>query len=137
MNALLPELAKRPDVLFVYVTAPPLAGDSTRPAWKYALRSLARRPDSGALAREFDDWMTSPDGWLSHYASSNVVVFDYFDVLTGHGQSNRLVYPSGNHDSHPTSAGNSEATKAFVPFLNRALHRAGGGVTASRSTLGR
>ena len=87
-------------------------------------RSLAQRPDSGALAREFDDWMTSSDGWLSHYAASNVVVFDYFDILTGHRRSNMLVYPSGKYDSHPTSAGNTEATKAFVPFLNRALRHA-------------
>ncbi|HSQ66300.1 MAG TPA: hypothetical protein VLM85_23920, partial [Polyangiaceae bacterium] len=79
--------------------------------------------ESGALARTFDDWMKSPDGWLSGYPRANVVVFDYFDVLTGDGRYDVSAYASGAGDSHPSSVGNERATAAFVPFLNRALDR--------------
>jgi len=132
MTAMLAELAKRPDVLFVYVTAPPLAPDGPVPAWRALARAAKRvlgrshrlAPDeSGALARTFDDWMKSPDGWLSGYPRANVVVFDYFDVLTGDGRQNVAAYASGAGDSHPSSVGNERATAAFVPFLNRALDR--------------
>ncbi len=130
MNALLRELAKRPDVLFVYVTAPPIAREDRAPAWKYALRSAKRKIDkrltpdeSGALAREFNDWVKSPDGWLAGYALANVVVFDLFDVLTAHGESNVLAYSSAEGDSHSTSTGNLKASEAFIPLLNRAMHR--------------
>jgi hypothetical protein len=131
MTAVLAELAKRPDVLFVYVTAPPLAGGSV-PAWRALARAAKRvlrvrrelpRDESGALARTFDDWMKSPSGWLAGYPRANVVVFDYFDVLTGNGLQNVAFYASAAGDSHPSSAGNEAATRLFVPFVNRALHR--------------
>lgn len=67
--------------------------------------------------------MKSPDGWLAGYPHANVVVFDYFDVLTGDGRQNVAAYPSQAGDSHPSSAGNERATEAFVPFVNRALNR--------------
>ncbi len=141
MKAVLAELAKHPDVLFVYVTAPPLAPNPPVPAWralarvvKHALLKTGHLPpdESGALARTFDDWMKSPDGWLKGYARTNVVVFDYFDVLTGNGKQNVLAYPSAPGDSHPASTGNEQATAAFVPFVNRAWHRfaAGDGALA-------
>jgi hypothetical protein len=79
--------------------------------------------ESGALTRTFNDWMKSPDGWLKGYAQPNVVVFDYFDALTNEGTTNVAAYPASAGDSHPSSAGNTKATDAFVPFLNRALHR--------------
>jgi len=134
MTALRAELARHPEVLFVYLTAPPSAPRAApEPAWKWLARRLLGRPGpreqlarSGALARRFDDWMVSRDGWLAGYPQRNVVVFDYFDVLTGHGRSNFLAYAAGDGtDAHPTRAGQEAAARELVPFLNRAVRRAG------------
>jgi hypothetical protein len=81
---------------------------------------------SARLAREFNNWLAGKDGWLKDSTLTNVVVFDYYDVLTQHGASNWSRYPTGDgFDSHPSREGNQMAAKAFVPFLNRAVHRAG------------
>lgn len=133
MRALLPHFQARPDTLFVYLTAPPRAPRlQPEPAWKWIVkRALGRgtTPDrlreQAARARRFNDWMKSPDGWLAGYDGNNVVVFDYFDVLTG-GDGDLLAYPTGGGvDSHPSSEGQRRAAEAFVPFLNRAVRRAG------------
>lgn len=77
-------------------------------------------------ARTFNDWVKSPDGWLSGYPFQNVIVFDYFDQLTDQGASNVSRFPTlGGYDSHPSSEGNTKAAQAFVPMLNRAVRRAG------------
>lgn len=131
LAALLPELASRPDVLFVYVTAPPLAPKRSEPLYLWLARKVGARPArvplerSAALARRFDDWVTSPTGWLAGYRGTNVVVFDYYDVLTG-GASDVLAFPTGGgFDSHPAAEGNSRAAEQFLPFLDRAVRRAG------------
>jgi hypothetical protein len=134
MNELLPLFERQPDTLFVYLTAPPLAPSlPPQPAWKHLAKRVTGRgmtPSrlrAGArLAREFNDWARSPEGWLAGYGGDNVVVFDYFDILTGDGASNLLAYPTeGGIDSHPSTAGQTRAAAAFVPFLNRAVRRAG------------
>lgn len=134
LTALLPEMAKHPEVLFVYVTAPPLAPEAERErAWKWLLQTVRGRPhpkdallESGAWAREFNDWVKARDGWLANYAGRNVVVFDYYDVLTGHGRSNLSVYATdAGADAHASSDGNAIAAREFVPLLNRAVRRAG------------
>jgi hypothetical protein len=133
-TSLLDELRKQPDVLFVYVTAPPLARQvGVEPAWKWAAKRVtgkgntaAREARQGALARQFNDWVASKDGWLKDYPIENVVVFDYFDALTEDGKSNHLAYPTGDGtDSHPSTAGNTKVAERFVPFLNRAVRRQG------------
>jgi hypothetical protein len=132
-SALLLELAKHPDVLFVAVTAPPLAGKSSaEPLWKVIARKVLGKPrkdviQTGPLARQFNNWLKAADGWLEGYPHRNVVVFDYYDILTDEGASNFLRYPTGpdGSDSHPSTAGNTKAAQAFVPFLNRAVRRAG------------
>jgi hypothetical protein len=130
-TALLDEFRKSPSVLFVCLTAPPLAPKAQpQPLWKQLAKKLLRRPNtlalSARLARQFNSWLSSTDGWLKNYTLNNVVVFDYYDTLTGHGRSNFSVYATGNgFDSHPSSAGNSEAANALVPLLNRAVRRAG------------
>ncbi len=134
LRALLPHFRAHPDTLFVYLTAPPLA--PRRPAdpiWKRAARRLLGRPsaadrrrESARLARELDDWVASRDGWLHGDESTNVVAFDYYDLMTGGGRSDFLAYPTnGGLDSHPSSEGQRRAAEAFVPFLNRAVRRAG------------
>lgn len=133
LGALLPVFAKHPDVLFVYVTAPPLApGLAAEPAWKWLLKTALGKPPAaerlryqGEAARRFNDWVVSKDGWLAGSAGKNVVVFDLYDILTGRGRSDLLVYPTGGGlDSHPAAAGNQEVAAAFVPVLNRAVRRA-------------
>ena len=54
------------------------------------------------------------------------MVFDYYDILTDHGQSNLSRYATwGGEDSHPSREGNKLAAQAFVPFLNQAVRRLG------------
>jgi len=134
-TALLDELRKQPDVLFVCVTAPPIApGKKTLPLW----RDLASRAktmlkgshidlaESGHLAREFNNWLCDTGGWLKDYPLKNAVTFDYYDLLTDCGESDLCRYPTGDGgNSHPSSEGNQKAARAFVPFLNQAIHRAG------------
>lgn len=130
---LLNEFKRQPHKLFVYLTAPPNAPSFDKEPLLKALAKKAMGKPSTAevlaerarLAREFNDWVASPDGWLKDYPLKNVVVFDYYAQLTG-GDSNFLAYPSGDGtDSHPTTEGQQKAAKAFVPFINRAVRRAG------------
>jgi hypothetical protein len=132
LRAVRDELAKRPDVLFVYLTAPPRAPRTWPEAlWKRGLRKLLGRPtpserleQSAALARSFNHWVIAPDGWLANYAHENIVVFDLFGVLSDGGSL--LAYPTGDgRDSHPSSEGSRKAAHALVPFLNRAVQRSG------------
>ncbi len=131
LSALLPCFAEHPDVLFVYVTAPPMVAPFAEPLWKWAARrvrgdlSAPVQRQGAAWAREFNNWVRSPDGWLSEYPHRNVVAFDYYDVLTNEGESNMAMYPSDGHDPHPSAEGNRRAAERFVPFLNRALRRSG------------
>ncbi|MGK4007264.1 hypothetical protein WMF31_31875 [Sorangium sp. So ce1036] len=134
LTSLLPELAKRKDTLFVYLTAPAnVLKRSTEPAWKWTAKRILGKPTDeeiaqrqADLARSFNNWVKSPDGWLSGYPEKNVVVFDYYDVLTNRGESNFSLHGSqGNTDNHPSSEGNARAADELVPFINRAVRRAG------------
>jgi len=131
MRALLPIFAQHPDVLFVHLTTPPLAARTEKePAWKYLARALLGKPQpgprlekSGPLARRLNDWVVGE--WLKDYPQKNVAVFDLYNLLTD-GKSNFLAYPTGDgSDSHPSRAGNQRAAAELVPFLNRAVRRAG------------
>ncbi len=133
LNAVLRELEKHPDTLFVYLTAPPVAPKpEPMRLYRVLVRMLKGRfePEWTARqaewARELNSWVVSKDGWLKDYTKNNVVVFDYYDVLTGHGASNLSRYATGEgDDSHPSAEGNRAAAEAFVPFLNRAVRRSG------------
>ncbi len=134
LAALLPEFAKQPDVLFVYVTAPALARVIFKDrAWKAVAKLALGKPSNAeravaeaALARRFHDWARAPEGWLKGYGGKNVVVFDYYDLLTGEGRPDFSIHGSaGRRDSHPSTEGNRLAAEAFVPFLNRAVRRLG------------
>jgi hypothetical protein len=121
-RALLPLLAGQPDVLFVTFTAPPMIAyepvglKATIKSW---FRDTGR---GGELAREFNTWLVDrEEGWLAGSELSNVVVFDYWDILTGEGDGDYLAYPVRRGDSHPSSEGNQRAADAFVPFLQAAV----------------
>jgi hypothetical protein len=130
-SALLAEFQKKPDVLFVALTAPPLIGERpAEPLWKRVARlALGKQhPDdskTGPLARQFNNWLKAEDGWLKGYPLKNVVVFDYYDILTDDGKSNFLRFAATPNDEHPNKEGNTVAAKRFVPFINGAVRRAG------------
>ena len=81
----------------------------------------------GELAREFNTWLVDRDqGWLAGYDQANVVVFDFYDILTDAGANGYSAYPTRDgRDSHPSGEGNAQAARAFVPFLNEAVTRMG------------
>lgn len=121
-RALLPSLAKHPEVLFVALTPPAL----TKPApvgVKAKIKALFEgEPKWGELGREFTTWMTDhQQGWLAGYEGRNIAVFDYYDILTGSGESDWSAYPAKEGiDSHPSAEGNRLAAEAFAPFLMKA-----------------
>jgi len=117
-----------PDTLFICVTAPPLVGNSSGGLKELVKKVIAPEKTVKAMgerARRFNNWLKdSEQGWLKGYEGKNVVVFDYYDVLTRHGESNHARYPTnGGNDSHPSAEGNAIATKEFVPFINKAVYR--------------
>ena len=119
---------KHPHTLFVCVTAPPLVQNVPSRAKEF-MKNIIGAEDSvkafGERARRFNNWLKDAEkGWLEGYELKNVVVFDYYDLLTRQGESNYLLYPtnSGN-DSHPSAKGNYLATQKFIPFLNKTVNR--------------
>ena len=131
-KSLLPIFEKHPDILFVAVTAPPLVSpyETSNPLKAFIKKLLGKyrdAPSIGRRARYFNNWLKDTEsGWLSQYPLKNVVVFDYYDILTKNGKSNWAEFPTREgRDSHPSGEGNSIAAQEFVPFLNRAVRRAG------------
>jgi hypothetical protein len=89
----------RQDKLFIVITAPPMAEASY-------VANDAYTPAAGraANARAFNDWLVSD--WLAGYAHSNLAVFDFYNVLTSNGSSQRVDDTSTNeepndYDSRP------------------------------------
>lgn len=130
---LLPLLRQQPDVLFVVFTAPPLA--RPRPAGLRQRLQFWRegRAKAGALARQFNAWLTDRRaGWLAGYDLPNVVVFDYYTLLSAGNPDGWAAYPTQDGiDSHPSSVGQAKAAAAFVPFLNQAVRGMGWGERVS------
>ena len=95
------------------------------------IKTVLGRPDTvekiGKRARLFNNWLNDVEnGWLKDYELKNVVVFDYYDVLSGHGKSNWSAYPTqGGRDSHPSNEGNQSAAGELILFLNQAVDRMG------------
>jgi hypothetical protein len=120
-KALLPHFRAEPEVLFVAFTAPPRAEpkQGIKDRLKGALGSGETPADH---ARVFNTWLADREnGWLAGYDLPNVVVFDYYDILTA-GEGNWSAYPTGGgRDSHPSSKGNALAAEAFLPFIEAAV----------------
>lgn len=118
-EALLPRFAEHPEVLFIALTAPPMA--EPKPVGiKQKIKALFQpAPKWADHARDFSTWLASANGgWLTAYTGHNVLVFNYYDILTKHGETNWSAYPTGKgRDSHPSREGNLEAKKVFVEFL--------------------
>lgn len=95
------------DRLFIVITAPPLGNNNTDKT----------QADN---ARAFNNWLVND--WLDDYDYNNVVVFNFYHILTNYGKSNYLEFPSDEWDDHPSKEGNELATKEFIPFLNSAYN---------------
>ncbi|MBF0232370.1 MAG: hypothetical protein HQK65_04945 [Desulfamplus sp.] len=124
-NVLRGFFATRQDKLFVVITAPP----QTEEIYAADYQTPAHR---AANARAFNNWLVND--WLDGYPYKNVVIFDYFNVLTGvnnhHRYNNGAIehvtvpgndmsaYPTDRWDAHPNTAGQQKATEEFVPLLN-------------------
>ncbi|MEW5829430.1 MAG: hypothetical protein AB1846_11110 [Chloroflexota bacterium] len=115
-NTILQYFGQHTDKLFVVVTAPPLS-DSTH----------------AANARAFNNWLVYNWLWENNYQHGNVVVFDFYNVLTHStyhhrfydgevqhifGNHNTNYYPSSPGDDHPSVTGSRKATTEFVSLLN-------------------
>ena len=127
-NSLLPIFKKYPNTLFVAVTAPPTIKPWMNKYKKKIFNFFGKGPESiGMRARLFNSWLAdSKSGWLADYDLKNVVVFDYYDILTDGGKSNWTQYPTRDgKNSHPSSKGNSIVADEFVNFINRAVRYAG------------
>ena len=122
-RALLPLLEAQPEVLFVAFTAPPMA--APKPVgWRQTLKSWFKPEDRGGkLAREFNTWLVDRErGWLAGYDLPNIVVFDFYHLLTGEGAGDYSAYATRDgRDSHPSRDGNTRAARAFMPFLGQAV----------------
>ncbi len=121
-NSLLPLFKQHPDVLFVAFTPPPRAEPKPK-CWKEKITFLfKKKPKDADYARLFNGWLADENyGWLAGYDGENVVVFDYYDILTGGGESNWSRYPTlDGHNSHPSMDGNQKAAQIFIPFLKEA-----------------
>lgn len=88
--------------------------------------------------RELCNWLVdSENGWLKDYSGNNILVFDFYGVLSETNSHHRVVgdtiehvyasnydgiSPYHNGDDHPNSEGNQKATNEFIPLLNYAYN---------------
>ncbi len=128
-NSLLPLFKEQPDVLFVALTPPPRAKPKPQ-GFKAKIKALFQsEPKDAEYARVFNTWITDTEnGWLANYPLNNVVVFDFYDILTDGGKSNWSRYATrSGADSHPSKAGNALAAEVFIPFLAESVEKWEGG----------
>ena len=127
-NSLLPYFKEHPKTLFIAMTAPPIVKPWMNRYKEKVLNIVGKGPEKiGIRARLFNNWLKDTEsGWLSRYKQKNVIVFDYYDILTGKGQSNWTKYSTRDgKNSHPNSEGNTKAATEFINFINRAVRYAG------------
>jgi hypothetical protein len=102
---LLPYFQQHQETLFVVITAPPLSS-----------------AEHAGNARAFNQWLVND--WLKDYPYQNVVVFDFYNVLTSNG-GNRMVNDldkeTGNHHrwwngsiQHVADIGGAYDTNAYA-----------------------
>jgi hypothetical protein len=101
------EMAKQPDRLFVYLTAPPLIPE---------LSSAG----NAARARGFNNWLKAE--FLPQYREEtgldNLVIFGLFDVLAGEDNYLKTEYRRAlPDDPHPNAEGSRVAATEFMSFF--------------------
>lgn len=101
------EMARYPDKLYIYVTSPPLAAESTT-------------AENASRARMFNEWLTKE--YLPEYqkeaGQSNLAIFDLFGVLADDkGFLKEEFRRPGRGDSHPNASANQIAATSFMDFF--------------------
>ncbi len=117
-NTLLPIFEAAPDVLFIAVSTSPRSD-------RWCSYDSCSTPEEATRARTFNNWLK--EEWLPA-GVTNVVVFDFYDILTKHGASGNYLHPDyywypspGAVDDHPNAQGLQAATAEFLPFLLNAI----------------
>ena len=106
-HGLVKEMQKSPEVLFIYMTAPPLVPAQTS-------------QENAGRARTFNVWLK--EEFLPEYSRksglNNFVVFDLFDVLADQDNFLRTEFRGNDRrDSHPNALANQEAARRFLGFF--------------------
>ena len=101
-----------PGKLFVVLTPPPQVPNNSD-------------SEESARARSFANWLKSEE-YLA--GRTNVVVFDFFDLLAGEDGFLRREYRIDRNDGHPNERANREIGPVFVDFIDQAIasHRGEG-----------
>jgi len=106
-NQLKDDFSKKPDVIFIYATSPPLVPARTT-------------EENAGRMREFNEWLKN--SYIDEYRSStnadNFYVFDLFDVLAGEDNYLRKEFRRNDRDSHPNGQGSMAATQSFMTWLS-------------------
>ncbi len=107
------EMARYPNKLFIYVTAPPLVTESTT-------------PENASNAAVFNEWLI--EKYLPDYeretGHSNLAVFDLFGVLADdEGFLKKTYRRPGQGDSHPNVEANKAAAAKFIEFFRPVWER--------------
>jgi methionine-rich copper-binding protein CopC len=119
-NSLKAYFAAHSNKLFVLITPP---GESQVSSYR--------------LTKELCNWLVDKNGWLNGYTGKNVLVYDFYGVLSETNSHHRYyngliqhVYaedydglsPYHNGDDHPNALGNQKATNEFITLLNIAYN---------------
>jgi len=107
------EIARYPDKLFIYVTAPPLVPESTT-------------PENASNAATFNRWLIEEylPGYEKETGHSNLAVFDLFSVLADDKGFLREDYRRpGQGNSHPNVEANKVAAAKFMGFFRPVWER--------------
>jgi hypothetical protein len=109
----------KPEILFIYVTAPPLVPNETT-------------EENAGRAREFNNWVKNEFAaeYKNRTGLNNFLVFDLFDVLADSGDCLKSEYRRSETNSHPDAEGSKAATMRFMQFLREnGLVDKGGGIS--------
>jgi hypothetical protein len=101
------EFKKYPDILFVYLTAPPL------------IPELSTAENAGR-AREFNNWLVDKfvEAYREETGLNNFVIFDLFDCLAGDDNFLKREYQRDiPGDPHPNAKGSLAASEKFIEFF--------------------
>lgn len=102
------EFARYPNVLFIYLTAPPLVPESTT-------------PENAARARKFNTWLVNEfyPSYKSATGLDNFAAFDLYAVLADNSNVLKSEYRQNiAEDSHPNTQGSRAASESFLRFFD-------------------
>ena len=120
-NSIKGYFAAHPNKLFVLITPP---GETDVSSYQ--------------LTKQLCNWLVDKNGWLNGYTGKNVMVFDFYGVLSETSSHHRYyngqiqhiystyydgISPYHDGDDHPNAIGNQKATTEFISLLNIAYNR--------------